>query len=227
MSSFFPDRIVNTARENCARHPWAAAARDGAVRAAEPWERMSDDALWDLMFGHTITRSWMVWSNGFCPSCRRGVPMYQWVIEPLALPWKVRCPHCHDAFPKNDFAVYHRSGLDEHLVFDPARADRSLLYNTEHPGASDPLRSFGVDDGEGYVEAGNRWRFIGAYLIYGQWKRHILADGRKDVFVCAAEVPIGLPEIGLCFRGGLGWARLSPKGAVMESRPEGAWSRGG
>ncbi len=30
-----------------------------------------------------------------------------------------------------------------------------------------------MDDGEGYVEGGHRWRFIGAYLLYGQWAQRI------------------------------------------------------
>ena len=61
----------------------------------------------------------------------------------------VQCPHCHELFPKNDFEKFYRSGLDAHGVFDTTRADRSLLYNTEHPDPKDPLHAFGVDDGEG------------------------------------------------------------------------------
>jgi hypothetical protein len=78
-------------------------------------------------------------------------------------------------FPKNDFDAFHRSGYDEHGIFRPELADRSLLFNADHPDPDDPLHLFGVDDGEGYVDAeGHRWRFIGAYLIYGQWKRLIV-----------------------------------------------------
>jgi hypothetical protein len=91
----------------------------------------------------------------------------------------VRCPHCREDFPKNDFAAFYRSGLDAQGVFDPARADRSLLYNAEHPAQDDPLRGFGVDDGEGYVAGDARWRFIGAYLIYGQWKQAVLGGIRS------------------------------------------------
>ncbi|MBI4578341.1 MAG: heparinase II/III family protein [Planctomycetes bacterium] len=175
-SAFFPEALVARGRENAAKYPWAAAIRDEIVRAAEPWLRMSDDELWSLMFGHTITRSWMVWSNGHCPACKKGVPMYSWEIAALERPWKVRCPHCKNEFPKNDFRKFYESGLDEHYVFDPKRADRSLLFNVEHPDANDPLRGFGVDDGEGYVDGDKRWRFIGAYLIYGQWKQAVV-DG--------------------------------------------------
>ena len=80
----------------------------------------------------------------------------------------VRCPHCQELFPKNDFEKFHASGLDEHGVFDPKKADRALLFNTEHADKSDPKHAFGVDDGAGYVAPdGKRWRFISAYLIYG------------------------------------------------------------
>lgn len=151
--------------------------------------RMSDDELWSLMFGATIKRSWMVWSNGHCPSCKRDVPMYTWKMDALAKPWKTQCPHCNELFPKNDFGAYYRSGLDAKGVFDPAKADRALLFNAEHPDPGDPLRGFGVDDGEGYVDGDKRWRFIGAYLIYGQWKQAVVAGirGLADAYTATGD----------------------------------------
>jgi hypothetical protein len=171
---FFPDRVVETLRRNLVATDEGLRVRDRVVAAARPWREMSDGALWALVFGPRITRSWMVWSDGYCPACKQGVPMYTWETDALNRPWKVRCPHCHELFPKNDFAAFHASGLDEHGLFDPARADRALLVNAEHAGDGDPLRGFGVDDGEGYAADGHRWRFIGAYLIYGQWKQAIV-----------------------------------------------------
>lgn len=175
---FFPADRVTSLRRNCAETAVGRQAREHIEATARPWREMSDEALWALVFGPTITRSWMVWSNGHCPACRQGVPMYTWEVEALQRPWKVRCPHCHELFPKNDFAAFYRSGLDEHRVFASARGDRTLLVNAEHPGAGDPLQQFGVDDGEGYVEGEQRWRFIGAYLIYGQWKQAIVGGVR-------------------------------------------------
>ena len=70
------------------------------------------------------------------------------------------------------------------------RADRSLLVNLEHPDPADPLRTFGVDDGEGYVAGEKRWRFIGAYLIYGQWKQAIVSGIRQ---LAAAYLVTGDP----------------------------------
>ena len=173
-SAFFPSELVAHARANARDHAWAAEIRDPLVAGAKPWVEMSDEELWRLMFGNTIRRSWQVWSDGHCPACKKPVPMYEWVPDSLKQPWKMRCPQCQELFPKNDFEKFHRSGLDAQSVFDPKRADRSLLFNAEHPDPSDPRHRFGVDDGEGYVEGGKRWRFIGTYLIFGQWKQAIV-----------------------------------------------------
>lgn len=178
-SVFLGAEMRDRARKNAAEYPWAAEITRQVVRNAERWVALSDEELWNLMFGSTISRSWMVWSNGFCPSCKKGVPMYTWEFDAFERPWKMRCPHCKELFPKNDFRRFYESGLDEHYVFDPKRADRSLLFNAEHPDPADPLHRFGVDDGEGYVEGNNRWRFIGAYLVYAQWKQAVVAGIRS------------------------------------------------
>ncbi len=173
-SVFYTTQMREAALANAARDPVARKTVEAVIKDAADWLAMSDDQLWEAMFGATLPRTWMVWSNGHCPSCKGEVPMYNWVIDPIRVPWKVACPHCKELFPKNDFAAFYRSGLDEHGVFDPAKADRTLLFNAEHPAANDPLHAFGVDDGTGYVEGEKRWRFIGGYLVYGQWKKRIV-----------------------------------------------------
>lgn len=187
-SVFYPPALTRKARENAQRYRWAADAQKQIVANAQPWMKLSDDQLWSLMFGNTIKRAWQVWSNGFCPACKKNVPMYSWVMDALNHPWKTGCPHCKEWFPKNDFGKFYRSGLDERGVFDPKRADRALLFNTKHPDPKDPLHTFGVDDGEGYVEGDHRWRFIGAYLIFGQWKQGIVNGIRN---LAAAYVVTG------------------------------------
>lgn len=187
-SAFFPAALAANAQANARVHTWATAIRDPLVAAAKPWMELSDDHLWGLMFGNTIRRSWQVWSNGHCPACRKPVPMYEWIADALNQPWKMRCPQCKELFPKNDFLRFYRSGLNAQGLFEPQRADRSLLFNTEHLDASDPLHRFGVDDGEGYVEDGNRWRFINTYLIFGQWKQAIVNGIRN---LAAAYVATG------------------------------------
>ncbi|HYF47929.1 MAG TPA: heparinase II/III family protein [Planctomycetota bacterium] len=176
---FYTSEMVSRARRNVQHDPWAKDLLRCVIEAASPWLAKSDEELWSSVFSASISRAWMVWSNGHCPSCRHDVPMYNWIADPFKHPWKMQCPHCRELFPKNDFAAYYRSGLDEHNDFQPSRADRSLLFNTEHPDPKDPLHRFGVDDGEGYVNGDKRWRFIGTYLIYGQWKRVIVAGIRN------------------------------------------------
>jgi len=182
-SAFYPAPLVQRIRAATTRDSWGAELGKQAIEAAEPWKRMSDDQLWELVFGATLPRSWHVWSAGYCPACKKPVLMYDWKIDAMKTPWKVQCPHCQALFPTNDFHAFYKSGLDEHGVFDAKKADRSLLYNADHPDAKDPLHTFGVDDGQGYVdEAGHRWRFIPTYLIFGQWKQRILS-GIRDMAV--------------------------------------------
>ena len=190
-SVFFPPELVARARANIAKYPWAAEQKQNIVDAAKPWMKLSDEDLWSMMFGPTIHRSWMVLSDGYCPSCKKPVPMYNWRIDAMNRPWKVQCPHCQELFPKNDFKAFYQSGLDAQGIFDPKKADRSLLFNAERPNPDDPLRMFGVDDGEGYVEGDKRWRFIGAYLIYGQWKQAALGGIRN---LSAAYIVTGDPK---------------------------------
>jgi len=173
-SVFFNPKVLSHIRQKCRNDSLFIKQAKASVAEANPWLALSDDQLWYAMFGPTITRAWMVWSDGFCPSCKNPVKMYAWKIDALKNPWKVQCPHCGELFPKNDFHKYYLSGLDEQAVFAPNRADRRLLFNEQHPDPGDPLFNFGVDDGEGYVEGAHRWRFIGAYLIYGQWKQLVL-----------------------------------------------------
>jgi hypothetical protein len=189
-SVFFSEPMVQILRTNLAQNPWAQANIQQCLASVQPWREKSDDELWDAMFGATIKRSWMVWSNGFCPACQKNVPMYEWKIDGLNRPWKVTCPHCQEIFPKNDFEKFYRSGRDAHGVFAPERADRSLLFSNEHPNANDPLHNFGVDDGTGYFDGTNRWYFIGAYLIYGQWKQFVMNGVRN---LAAAYVLTGDP----------------------------------
>ncbi|MBI2435956.1 MAG: heparinase II/III family protein, partial [Candidatus Hydrogenedentes bacterium] len=178
-SVLYPESVAAAVRANVANDPWAASVRDRVVAAATFWHDKSDAELWELMFGPTLERSWMVWSNGYSPVTGKPVPMYNWVVDAQNHPWKTQDPTSGEWFPKNDFKAFYDSGLDERGLFAAQRADRSLLFNTDHPDPGDPQHLFGVDDGLGYVnEKGERWRFIGAYLIYGQWKQLVVAGVR-------------------------------------------------
>jgi len=189
-SCFYPASLRARVQANCATWPWATGMLKRIIAAAEPWLALSDAEAWSLVVGPELTRSWHVWSTGYCPVCRQAVPMYGWHIDALTHPWKVLCPHCRALFPTNDFAAYYQSGLNEQGRFDADRADRGLLFNTEYPDPDDPRHGLGVDDGTGYREGDITWWFIGAYLIYGQWKQLVVGGAQ---YLASAYVVTGDP----------------------------------
>ncbi|MBN4074103.1 heparinase II/III family protein [bacterium AH-315-E10] len=170
-SFFFSPRDMSS---DTALSPWQSECVNTIRESAEPWLNQSFDDLRALVFGPTLPRAWQVWSDGHCPACKEDVRMYDWQCEAVNVPWKLTCPHCAQQFPTNDFESYYNTGLDDDGIFQFNRADRSLLYNAAHPDADDPLRDFGVDDGNGYHDGDEHWRFIAAYLVFGQWKQRIL-----------------------------------------------------
>jgi oligo-alginate lyase len=160
-SAFFGPDIVRVIRKNAAGR--AADLTSAHKEKAAWWLEKSYEELHGLMFGPSLKRSWFVLSYGACPACAEGVPLYHWLIDAKANPWKVGCPHCGVLFPTNDFAAYYQSGLDEKGIFDRSLADPALLINADGT-------SFGVDDGNGYVnDGGERWLFVAAYLVHGHW----------------------------------------------------------
>jgi len=186
---FITEQMIARARRNMLADAVSAQAAEKITARAAEWRARSDEELWNLVFGATLPRAWMVNNGAGCPACGDSVPMYTWKIDWRHHPWKVSCPHCNERFPKNDFGAFYRSGLDEHGVFAPALADRTLLYHPDHPETDDPLHGFGVDDGNGYCDGEQCWRFIGAYLIYGIWQAQILAgiDALSSAFVLTGE----------------------------------------
>jgi len=179
-SVFYPAVLVDNAVKNAEKYEWARRWQTELVSRAKPWLKFSDDELWELMFGPDLPRAWEVCAVGRCPSCKNKVTEFSWHADVITYPWKMRCPFCRDLFPKNDFLAYYRSGLDDRYLFDPALADRSLLYNQDHPDPADPLHLFGVDDGGGYSgQDGLRYHFIATYLVYGQWKQFVLDGIRR------------------------------------------------
>jgi len=168
-----------SAKRNIERYPWARRQRDSAVKSAERFVRMSDETIWRLVPGQAIPRAIHIHSlrrtrkNPGCPNCGDKIKRfgnYPYKVDMLKRPWKIQCPSCDEVFPKNDFKAYHESGIGEGGVFDPDKADKSLLFNTEHPDPNDPLHRALVDDGYGAVK---RLRpdqfFIAYYCHWGVW----------------------------------------------------------
>lgn len=178
---YFSQQRLAHARRNIARFSWAAELRDEAVRKAARWRAREDAALWALVPGQdlprtidvTLTRSPAGTTRQGCLSCGHAIDRFgSFPYEPEIerLDWKLTCPSCGSVFPTNDFGAYYRSGIDERGLFNPAKADRRLLFNTAHAAPDDPLRQFGVDDGFGYIDAaGNGHRFVG-YFAWKYWR---------------------------------------------------------
>ncbi|MDE2999011.1 MAG: heparinase II/III family protein [Gemmatimonadota bacterium] len=166
-----PEQVRN-ARRNATRFDWASARRDVAVERAKRWVGLDDDTLWTMVTGQTIGRSTNASIEKGCPQCGQGIYRHggRFEVDVLADPWKIRCPSCNGRFPTNDFEAYYRSGIAEDGLFDPDRADRSLLYNTDHPDPDDPKHGFAVDDGTGWAdEEGESFKLVGVYGHYGIW----------------------------------------------------------
>ncbi|MEO6876214.1 MAG: heparinase, partial [Opitutaceae bacterium] len=192
---FYTAERLARGRHHAADSAWGRALRDAVVKKAKPWLARSDAELWALVPGQALGRCIDVTLDRRMTENKRlgclqcGARIFAYGSYPYSpdvehQTWKLTCPSCGAVFPTNDFGRYYRSAIDEHGVFNPAKGDRRLLYNTAHPDPHDPLHLFGVDDGYGYVDsAGREYRFIGYYT----WKHWVwLQDGLKalaDAFV--------------------------------------------
>lgn len=174
-SVFFHKDLLNIIKKNAWNN---AEARNSLTEKAAPWLHMSDDQLWNLVFSSSIKRAYHVLSDGYCPSCRCEVPLFNWIIDVWNRPYKVQCPGCKEFFPKNDFYAFYQSGIDKNGQFNYDIADRSLLINQE-ARSPDEIR-FGVDDGNGYSRDGRTWMFIAYYMLFGHWTRLVI-DGIKNL----------------------------------------------
>lgn len=150
------------------------AANDASVRAAaaETLKKAEAnleklDTLYDMIVSEGLFRYYLAGHTQdprrtHCRRCggdiAKATGIYGWIIDPLADPWKVKCPICGSRFPSNDFAGYYRLGLDQKGVFHKELARqrhmekfgglvgtgylKNELYPDQDPG-------WGVDDGYG------------------------------------------------------------------------------
>jgi hypothetical protein len=188
----FTARRIANLRRNVDSYKWARRERDAAVNAAAYWAGVDDETLWHMIPGQKLPRCIDVTMLNAvsgkpavhihqCPECGDRIVKhgnYPYNPDFVNRPWKLTCPECGAVFPKNDFGAYYASGIDETGCFDPERADRSLLFNADHPDPADPLHMYGVDDGFGWTDRdGLQYRFIGYYVwkYWGFLKRGLMA----------------------------------------------------
>jgi len=190
---------LSSIRRNVEQHDWAGAIRDAAVNRAATWVDRTDEELWRMVPGQKLPRCIDVtMTYGKSGKVRPGCLVcgdkvfkhgnYPYRPDVLHKPWKLTCPSCGAVFPTNDFGKFYESGIDEHGLFDPAKGDRSLLFNAQHPDRDDPLHEWGVDDGFGYKdENGNAHRYI-AYYTWQYWKVIYSAIGAlADAYVYTGD----------------------------------------
>ncbi|GGE26010.1 hypothetical protein GCM10011571_30170 [Marinithermofilum abyssi] len=180
-STYYTAEKVANARRNVQRFEWARDIKDNAVQDADRYLSMGLDRLWQTITPQSIPRS-------FAVNLELGSPItgkefnkkygYRgWVADPMNRPWKLVDPSSGYVFPTNDFASYYQSGLNEHGIFDPKRADPKYLVNELYPEKG---KNWGVDDGRGWVdEQGNRWTFIAYYNHWHVWHGGIVDNALR------------------------------------------------
>jgi len=188
---YTPERVAN-ARHNIERYKWASDIRDRTVANADHFANQPDDFLWELVTPQDIPRGIYVNTEIGCPKCGKAIDKfgnYPWKCDVFNIPWKITCPNCGEVFPKNDFGKFYESGKDSNGVFRYDKADRSLLYNTDHPDPNDPLHTYGVDDSMGWKDdKGNVYRFIGYYGHFGIWHAvHAALSNLRDAYIYTGD----------------------------------------
>ncbi|MBC7288939.1 MAG: heparinase, partial [Armatimonadetes bacterium] len=144
----YTEERVTAIRRNATDNPYVKAQRERYVKACEPWIRLSDEELWDMVPGQWLPRCVDVTMTrdpetgeqrrAGCLVCGDKIfsyGNYPYRVDIFGHPWKVQCPSCNQWFPSNDFAAFYRTSRDEAGFFDASRGDRSLLVNSDHPAA--------------------------------------------------------------------------------------------
>ena len=172
-SSIYTAEKRRNIRRNLERYEWARALQAAAIRKARPWLEMPDGDLWRMVPEQALPRSTSVNIHLGCPKCGKATFKHgpkPYLHDWRKRPWKIECPECGEVWPKNDFGAYYASGKGPGWVFDPQRADRSLLFNAEHPDPADPLHTYGVDDGYGFRTEEGVFFLVGYYTAWGPWQ---------------------------------------------------------
>lgn len=151
---------------NAANDPAVKATAEKTCRKAENYLGVLD-TLYDMIVSEGLFRYYFAGhtqdpKRTRCRHCggdiAKAAGLYGWIIEPLADPWKVKCPICGSRFPSNDFGSYYQLGLDRKGFFSRERARQrhmelfgglegtGFLKNELYPEKD---AAWGVDDGFG------------------------------------------------------------------------------
>ncbi|MEA4832259.1 MAG: heparinase II/III family protein [Oscillospiraceae bacterium] len=170
-ATIYTDAKIAAARDNIKKYSWAKSEANSKIADADQLlGRYSLEDIWAMIPSQKVFRSYGVNQTYGCLNCGNDIDAYgnyPYIIDYINDPWKVTCPSCGMKFPTNDYYAYYKSGLDENGIFQPSKADRSLLVNTLYPEKGE---KWGVDDGTGYVAPdGKKYFFVAYYNEYGNW----------------------------------------------------------
>lgn len=196
-ATYYTEAKVTAARANVDKYQWAKSLKDNAVVEADKYLALGDDYLWSIVTPQSIPRvsDYMqrtkIAEHG-CPNCGAAITKfgeYPWKIDPINKPWKLECPNCATVFPTNDFGKYYKSGLDEHGIFNPDLADKSLLVNELYPEKGP---TWGVDDGYGIKIGDDVWTLIAYYDHWAIWYEsgivHKAIKAFRDAYIYTGDL---------------------------------------
>lgn len=169
-TTLYSTEKVANARINAQQFQWAKSLKDTAVLNAEKYLAKGLDFLWNSVPNNALPRSYAVNQDLGSPVSTKAQLQpygnYPYLLDPINNPWKITDPASGYKFPTNDFEGYYRSGLDEHGMFIPERADKTKLVNTLYPEKGP---TWGVDDGTGWVDPQGKRFTIMAYYVHFMW----------------------------------------------------------
>lgn len=174
------------AQRNCERYEWAREHRDTLKKRLRPWLEISDEQLWKMLPSQGMPRSSAIDPPGMVPpgadekhleanlQISRGFGRaYRYHIDPFNHPWKVQSVGTKEWYPKNDFAAYYESSLDERRQFELGRGDKQFLKSAGPEGTET-----WVDDGTG-MKVGEHVFFPAAHYAFRIWSE--LIDVTRDL----------------------------------------------
>ena len=176
-STYYTPEKVAAARKNVETYEWARSQKNTAVKNAERFLSLQDflyDHITDARAPARVLMSdtALILKAVYCPYC--GIDVQEkygkmaWIIDPLAAPWKIRCPDCRRQFPSNDFESFYKLGINEQGNWNyelakqknaelVAGGQKGYLANILYPEMEgeknlngEPIQNWGVDDGWGF-----------------------------------------------------------------------------
>ncbi|MFO7946612.1 MAG: hypothetical protein R6V19_07350, partial [Armatimonadota bacterium] len=181
------EQMRKNAVKNCEKYEWAQQYRERLQNEVQPFMEMSDEELWRLPPSQEMPRDAAVNRGDGCPNC--GEDHYnasyspgRWRWDFFDHPWQVQCGNCGEWFPKNDFAAYYESALDEHYEFQLGEGDPAYLKPQDGAPAA------WTDDGTGAEIDGKKW-FFTAHYAFRLWQKLLDVTQKMAVLYTLTDDP--------------------------------------